>query len=156
MVVKNRQNKNEIVLTAKDKDFLRGYSVNGLTITQKKFLCVFYVRLCNVSQSCRALGISRQTFYRWCKGYKSDSFSMAVKEVEERTAHIKEPLDISVMGCAVNALGEAKHADVAIAYGKGEGLVIVKGEIVAKLKEGELKERFLEEVEKAAKERAKD
>ena len=83
MVVKNRQNKNEIVLTAKDKDFLRGYSVNGLTIIQKKFLCVFYVRLCNVSQSCRALGISRQTFYRWCKGYKSDSFSMAVKEVEE-------------------------------------------------------------------------
>ena len=83
MIVKNRQNKNEIVLTAKDKDFLRGYSVNGLTIIQKKFLCVFYVRLCNVSQSCRALGISRQTFYRWCKGYKSDSFSMAVKEVEE-------------------------------------------------------------------------
>ncbi len=83
MVVKNRQNKNEIVLTAKDKDFLRGYSVNGLTIIQKKFLCVFYVRLCNVSQSCRALGISRQTFYRWCKGYKSDTFSMAVREVEE-------------------------------------------------------------------------
>ena len=83
MIVKNRQNKNEIVLTAKDKDFLRGYSVNGLTIIQKKFLCVFYVRLCNVSQSCRAVGISRQTFYRWCKGYKSDSFSMAVKEVEE-------------------------------------------------------------------------
>ena len=83
MIVKNRQNKNEIVLTAKDKDFLRGYSVNGLTIRQKKFLCVFYVRLCNVSQSCRALGISRQTFYRWCKGYKSDTFSMAVREVEE-------------------------------------------------------------------------
>ena len=83
MIVKNRQNKNEIVLTAKDKDFLRGYSVNGLTITQKKFLCVFYIRLCNVSQSCRALGISRQTFYRWCKGYKSDTFSMAVREVEE-------------------------------------------------------------------------
>jgi thiaminase len=83
MVVKNRQNKNKIVLTAKDKDFLRGYSVNGLTITQKKFLCVFYVRLCNVSQSCRAVGISRQTFYRWCKGYKSDTFSIAVREVEE-------------------------------------------------------------------------
>lgn len=76
----------------------------------------------------------------------------AVKEVEERTAHIKTPLDISVMGCAVNALGEAKHADVAIAYGKGEGLIIVKGEIIAKLKETELKDRFIEEVEKAAKE----
>lgn len=74
----------------------------------------------------------------------------AVKEVEERTKHIKTPLDISVMGCAVNALGEARHADVAIAYGKGDGLIIVKGEIVAKLKEEELKKRFLEEVEKAA------
>ena len=90
-----------------------------------------------------------------CARLEADLVS-AVKEVEERTAHIKTPLDISVMGCAVNALGEAKHADVAIAYGKGEGLVIVKGEIVAKLKEGELKERFLEEVEKAAKNRAED
>jgi intein-encoded DNA endonuclease-like protein len=36
-----------------------------------------------VSQSCRAVGISRQTFYRWCKGYKSDTFNIAVKEVEE-------------------------------------------------------------------------
>lgn len=74
----------------------------------------------------------------------------AVKEIEERTAHIKAPLNISVMGCAVNALGEAKHVDVAIAYGKGEGLIIVKGEITAKLKESELKKRFIEEVEKAA------
>ena len=90
-----------------------------------------------------------------CARLEADLVS-AVKEVEERTAHIKTPLDISVMGCAVNALGEAKHADVAIAYGKGEGLVIVKGEIVAKLKEGELKERFLEEVEKAAKNKAED
>lgn len=84
-----------------------------------------------------------------CARLEADLVS-AVKEVEERTKHIKEPLDISVMGCAVNALGEAKHADVAVAYGKGEGLIIVKGEIVAKLKEEELKERFLEEVEKAA------
>jgi (E)-4-hydroxy-3-methylbut-2-enyl-diphosphate synthase len=84
-----------------------------------------------------------------CARLEADLVS-AVQEVEERTKHIKEPLDISVMGCAVNALGEAKHADVAIAYGKGEGLIIVKGEIVAKLKEEELKERFLEEVEKAA------
>lgn len=76
----------------------------------------------------------------------------AVEEVEERTKHIKVPLDISVMGCVVNAIGEAKHADVAIAFGKGQGLVMRKGEVVAKLKEEDLVERFLAEVEKAAKE----
>ena len=76
----------------------------------------------------------------------------AVAEVEEKTRHIKAPLDISVMGCVVNAIGEAKGADVAIAYGKGQGLVMRKGEVVAKLKEDELVERFLKEVEDAAKE----
>lgn len=76
----------------------------------------------------------------------------AVAEVEERTKHIKSPLNVSVMGCVVNAIGEAKSADVAIAYGKGSGLVMVKGEVVAKLPEGELVERFLKEVEKMANE----
>ncbi len=74
----------------------------------------------------------------------------AVAEVEEKTKHIKKPLNVSVMGCVVNAIGEAKSADVAIAYGKGGGLVMVKGEVVAKLPEKELVERFLEEVEKMA------
>ncbi|MRI84058.1 MAG: 4-hydroxy-3-methylbut-2-en-1-yl diphosphate synthase [Nitratiruptor sp.] len=74
----------------------------------------------------------------------------AVAEVERRTRHIKAPLTLSVMGCAVNAIGEAKHADVAIAYGKGSGLVMVKGEVVAKLPEGELVDRFLQEVEEMA------
>ena len=72
----------------------------------------------------------------------------AVKEIEERLKHIKKPLNVSVMGCVVNAIGEAKHADVAIAYGKGSGLVMVKGEVVAKLPENKLVDRFLEEVEK--------
>jgi len=76
----------------------------------------------------------------------------AVEEVEKRTKHIKKPLNISVMGCVVNAIGEAKHADVAIAYGKKSGLIMVKGEVVAKLPEDKLVERFLEEVEKMAKE----
>jgi (E)-4-hydroxy-3-methylbut-2-enyl-diphosphate synthase len=75
----------------------------------------------------------------------------AVDEVERKTAHIKKPLNISVMGCAVNAIGEAKHADVAIAYGRGRGLVMVHGEVVAKLPENQLVDRFLSEVEKLAK-----
>jgi len=76
----------------------------------------------------------------------------AVAEVEEATKHIKAPLNVSVMGCVVNAIGEAKGADVAIAYGKGSGLVMRKGEVVAKLDEKNLVERFLKEVEEAAKE----
>jgi (E)-4-hydroxy-3-methylbut-2-enyl-diphosphate synthase len=76
----------------------------------------------------------------------------AVAEVEEATKHIKTPLNISVMGCVVNAIGEAKGADVAIAYGKGSGLVMRKGEVVANLDEKNLVERFLQEVELAAKE----
>ena len=72
----------------------------------------------------------------------------AVKEVEEATKNIKKPLNISVMGCVVNAIGEAKSADVAIAYGKGSGLIIKKGEIVAKLPTKELLDRLLVEIEK--------
>jgi len=79
----------------------------------------------------------------------------AVAEIEERTKHIKAPLDVSVMGCVVNAIGEAKHADVAIAYGKGSGLIMVKGDVVARLDEKELVDRFVDEVEKAAEESEK-
>lgn len=74
----------------------------------------------------------------------------AVAEIERRTAHIKAPLNVSVMGCVVNAIGEAAHADVAIAYGKGKGLVMVKGEVVANLDEKDLVDRFIEEVESMA------
>lgn len=76
----------------------------------------------------------------------------AVAEVEKRTAHIKTPMDVSVMGCVVNAIGEAKHADVAIAFGKGSGLIMVKGEVVDKLPENKLVDRFVAEVEAFAKE----
>jgi len=84
-----------------------------------------------------------------CGRIEADLVS-AVAEIEEKTKHIKAPLDVSVMGCVVNAIGEAKHADVAIAYGKGAGLVMVKGDVVARLDEGQLVDRFISEVEKAA------
>ena len=42
------------------------------------------------------------------------------------------------MGCAVNGPGEAKEADIGIAGGRGEGLLIRKGEIVKKVPESEL------------------
>lgn len=77
----------------------------------------------------------------------------AVKRVEEALAHIKTPLQISVMGCAVNALGEAKHADLAIAFGRGMGHIIKDGRVLAKLGEDEIVDRFIAEVERLALER---
>jgi hypothetical protein len=85
-----------------------------------------------------------------CGRIEADLVS-AVSEIEKRTAHIKTPLDVSVMGCVVNAIGEAKSADVAIAFGKGSGLVMKKGEIIAKLSGDALINKFVEEVEFEAK-----
>lgn len=76
----------------------------------------------------------------------------AIKVVEDKLKHIKKPLQVSVMGCAVNALGEAKHADIAIAFGNKSGLIIKKGEILRKLGEDEILEEFIKEVEKMANE----
>lgn len=68
------------------------------------------------------------------------------KEVEDQTKHITKPLKIAVMGCAVNGPGEAKEADIGVAGGKGEGLIFKKGEIVRKVKEHELLEAFMKEL----------
>ena len=58
------------------------------------------------------------------------------------------PLDIkvAVMGCVVNGPGEAKEADIGIAGGIGEGLLIKKGEIIRKVKEEELLDALRDEL----------
>ena len=58
--------------------------------------------------------------------------------VEDMVAGYDLDIKVAVMGCAVNGPGEAKEADIGIAGGKGEGLLIKKGEIVKKLPESEL------------------
>lgn len=59
------------------------------------------------------------------------------------------PLDIkvAVMGCVVNGPGEAREADLGIAGGIGEGLLIKKGEIIRKVKEDELLDVLRNELE---------
>ncbi|MEO1958206.1 MAG: flavodoxin-dependent (E)-4-hydroxy-3-methylbut-2-enyl-diphosphate synthase [Nautiliaceae bacterium] len=71
---------------------------------------------------------------------------LIVKKVEEAVKNIKKPLKLAVMGCVVNAIGEAKEADLAIACGRGYGLIIKKGKIIGKYKEEELLDKFLEEI----------
>ena len=69
------------------------------------------------------------------------------ESVEQKTRHIKAPLKVAVMGCAVNGPGEASAADVGIAGGDGMGMIIKKGEIVKRFPEAELEERLLREIE---------
>lgn len=68
-------------------------------------------------------------------------------EVEKMVADI--PLDdikVAVMGCVVNGPGEAKEADIGIAGGIGEGLLIKKGQVIKKVKEEELLDTLRQEL----------
>ena len=67
-------------------------------------------------------------------------------EVENMVADIPLDLKVAVMGCVVNGPGEAREADIGIAGGKGEGLLIKKGETVKKVKEEELLGTLREEL----------
>ena len=60
---------------------------------------------------------------------------------------------MAVMGCVVNGPGEAREADIGIAGGKGEGLLIKKGQIVRKLPEGELLNALKDELDHWGEER---
>ena len=66
--------------------------------------------------------------------------------VENMVQDITLDIKVAVMGCVVNGPGEAKEADIGIAGGKGEGLLIKKGEIIKKLPEDQLLEALREEL----------
>ena len=72
-----------------------------------------------------------------CGSTSIDLIGLA-NQVEELTAGYDLDLKVAVMGCVVNGPGEAKEADLGIAGGKGEGLLIMHGEVVKKLPEEEL------------------
>lgn len=82
-----------------------------------------------------------------CGRTKIDLIRLA-EEVEKRTKHIKKPLKVAVMGCVVNGPGEAKEADIGIAGGDGEGIIFKKGKVYKKVKEEELIEELMKEIEK--------
>ena len=72
-----------------------------------------------------------------CGRTQIDLIPMA-ERVEELLKGVDKPITVAVMGCAVNGPGEARHADVGIAGGKGEGVLFKHGEIVARVPEEEL------------------
>jgi (E)-4-hydroxy-3-methylbut-2-enyl-diphosphate synthase len=74
-------------------------------------------------------------------------------EVERRLSHIDLPLQVAVMGCAVNGPGEAREADLGICGGKSGWLLFRNGEVVGRLPRKGVVEAFVREVEELAKER---
>ena len=56
-------------------------------------------------------------------------------------------IKVAVMGCVVNGPGEAREADIGIAGGKGEGIIFKKGKIIKKVKEENLIEELMKEIE---------
>ena len=80
-----------------------------------------------------------------CGRTKIDLIGLA-RQVEEMVRDIPLDIKVAVMGCAVNGPGEAKEADIGIAGGVGEGLLIKRGEIVRKVPEAELLDTLKEEL----------
>lgn len=80
-----------------------------------------------------------------CGRTKIDLIGLANK-VENMVADIPLDIKVAVMGCVVNGPGEAREADIGIAGGIGEGLLIKKGEIIKKVKEEELLDVLREEL----------
>ena len=72
-----------------------------------------------------------------CGRTRIDLIGLA-NQVEDMVQDIDKELKVAVMGCAVNGPGEAKEADIGIAGGVGEGLIIKKGEVLRKVPEAEL------------------
>ncbi|HEY7724178.1 MAG TPA: flavodoxin-dependent (E)-4-hydroxy-3-methylbut-2-enyl-diphosphate synthase [Anaeromyxobacteraceae bacterium] len=76
------------------------------------------------------------------------------ERVERRLAHLKGEVSVAVMGCEVNGPGEARAADVGVAYGHlGVGLLFRNGEIVRRMKAEELEEAVVAEATRIADER---
>ena len=82
-----------------------------------------------------------------CARNHLDLYKIA-EEVERRTADIRRPVRIAVMGCAVNGPGEAREADFGIMGGAGGGQIFVDGKVVKKVPEDQLVDELEKEIRK--------
>lgn len=68
------------------------------------------------------------------------------EEVEKKLSESNKNIKVAVMGCVVNGPGEAREADIGIAGGNGEGLIFKKGEIIKKVREEDLVDELIKEI----------
>src|SRR3712207_6827046 len=71
-----------------------------------------------------------------------------VAEVEQRLTAYDDPIEVSILGCAVNGIAEARHADFGITGAKDMGVVYSKGEPIRKVPTAELVPVLFEEIDK--------
>ena len=72
-----------------------------------------------------------------------------VAEIEKRLEGYAEPVEVAVLGCAVNGIGEASHADFGIAGAKNEGLIFAGGKPLRKVPQEMLVDTLFEEIDKS-------
>ena len=68
------------------------------------------------------------------------------KRIEAYLLTINKTINVAIMGCAVNGPGEASHADIGVAGGKGEAILFRHGKIIKKIKESEVYDALIEEI----------
>jgi (E)-4-hydroxy-3-methylbut-2-enyl-diphosphate synthase len=77
-----------------------------------------------------------------------------IAQMEKRLVGRTTPVKVSILGCVVNGPGEAREADLGIAAGKGKGVIFKRGEIVRHVKESEMVDALIEEIDAWEKEEA--
>jgi (E)-4-hydroxy-3-methylbut-2-enyl-diphosphate synthase len=74
-----------------------------------------------------------------------------VAEIERRLESYEQPIEVAVLGCAVNGIGEASHADFGITGAKNEGLIFAHGKPLRKVPQGQLVDELFAEIDKSLK-----
>src|SRR4051794_15616014 len=72
-----------------------------------------------------------------------------VAEIEQRLESYGQPIEVAVLGCAVNGIGEASHADFGITGAKNEGLIFAHGKPLRKVPQAELVDALFEEIDRS-------
>jgi len=73
-----------------------------------------------------------------------------VAEIEQRLEAYADPIEVAVLGCAVNGIGEASHADFGITGAKNEGLIFSRGKALRKVPQDRLVEELFVEIDRYA------
>ncbi len=80
-----------------------------------------------------------------CGRIQYDMIDIA-KKIEAYLLKVNKTINVAIMGCPVNGPGEAKHADIGVAGGKGEAVLFRKGKVVKKIKESQVYDALVEEI----------
>jgi (E)-4-hydroxy-3-methylbut-2-enyl-diphosphate synthase len=84
-----------------------------------------------------------------CGRCEVDLFRIA-SQIEKHLGSIQASLDVAIMGCVVNGPGEAREADIGVAFGRGAGVIFKKGRLLRRVEEERIISEFVKEVKSLA------